>query len=253
MALPGSGPGLGFGTAAPRLSDHALVQLLEGLQLATATSRSSSSSSKKSKKDKKDKKTKKKKKKDSDSSQSSASSPSSRAKKKKKKRSRSSSSERSRSPVRWKLKLSKKEIPMKKRAFLEQEKFKNKTALLTFAMQHPGALTAHFLNVVHRRLSRGVPQCYGDLQKVSVAQWAEKYADLTEVRDLREVQTLAECLDKLNRNEVEQCADVICQRIQAIRMAKRKGGSWEKAESLELITSGGAGNSTVPPGMLGLL
>ena len=145
-----------------------------------------------------------------------------------------------------------KEIPIKKRAFLEQEKFKSRTDLLAFSMRHPGALTAHFLNVVHRRLSRGVPQKYKDLSQVSVAQWAEKYSDLTEVRDQREVMTLAEALDRLNRNDVEACADIICQRIQAIRQAKKKGGSWEKAESLELITGGGGGSS-VPPGMLGLL
>ena len=87
---------------------------------------------------------------------------------------------------------------------------------------------------------------------VSVSQWAEKYSDLTEVRDQGEVMTLAEALDRLNRNDVEACADIICQRIQAIRQAKKKGGSWEKAESLELITGGGGGSS-VPPGMLGLL
>jgi hypothetical protein len=119
-------------------------------------------------------------------------------------------------------------------------------------MRHPGALTAHFLNVVHRRLSKGIPSNTRDLAKVSVAQWAEKYTELTERRDLREVQTLAECLDRLNRGEVEACADIIVQRIQAIRVAKKKGGTWEKAESLELITSGGSGGSLLPAGMVGL-
>ena len=45
---------------------------------------------------------------------------------------------------------------------------------------------------------------------------------------------------------------MLVQRIQAIRQAKRKGGSWEKAEGLELITAGGGGSS-VPAGMLGLV
>ena len=148
--------------------------------------------------------------------------------------------------------MPKKDIPIKKRGFLEAEKFKNRTALVAFSMRHPGALTAHFLNVVHRRLSRGVPKSYQDLQTVSVAQWAEKYSELSEVRDQREVMTLAECLDRLNRSEVEACADILCQRIQAIRQAKRKGGSWEKAEGLEPIT-GGSGGFSVPAGMLALL
>jgi hypothetical protein len=35
-------------------------------------------------------------------------------------------------------------------------------------------------------------------------------------------------------------------------VAKKKGGTWEKAESLELITSGGSGGSLLPAGMVGL-
>ena len=98
----------------------------------------------------------------------------------------------------------------------------------------------------------GVPTNTRDLARISVAQWAEKYSELTELRDQREVITLAECLDRLNRSEVKACADVIVQRIQAIRQAKKKGGNWEKAESLELITGGSSGSSLAPAGMLSL-
>lgn len=68
--------------------------------------------------------------------------------------------------------------------------------------------------------------------------WAAQHSGLTEVRDVREVLTLAEAMDAVNRKEIARAMDILAQRILAIQQAKRKGGSWEKAESIELIPSG---------------
>jgi hypothetical protein len=43
--------------------------------------------------------------------------------------------------------------------------------------------------------------------------------------------------------------DILAQRILAVQQAKRKGGSWDKAEAIELIPSG---NSLASSSMLAL-
>ena len=48
---------------------------------------------------------------------------------------------------------------------------------------------------------------------------------------------LSYVLDSVNRGELAQAMDVLSQRILALQLAKRKGGSWEKAESVDLIPS----------------
>jgi hypothetical protein len=88
------------------------------------------------------------------------------------------------------------------------------------------------------RLSKGHVTKSGQLREASVASWAGQYTGLTEVRDLREVMTLANIMDSINRREMAQAMDVLSQRIVAIQLAKRKGGSWDKAELVELVPSG---------------
>ena len=72
------------------------------------------------------------------------------------------------------------------------------------------------------------------LRNASVSQWAAQHSGLTEVRDQREVATLAQVMDLINPRTLEEAMDVLAQRIVAIQQAKKKGGSWEKAESIEL-------------------
>ena len=74
-----------------------------------------------------------------------------------------------------------------------------------------------------------------DLMKVNVAQWASQNAGLSDIRDIREVATLSHAMDAINRREAAMAMDILAQRILAIQLAKRKGGSWEKAEAVELI------------------
>ena len=110
--------------------------------------------------------------------------------------------------------------------------------LLAYASRHPGALSGHFLASIYARLSKGKVERSSQLREASVVSWAAQHSGLTEVRDVREVLTLAEAMDAVNRKEIARAMDILAQRILAIQQAKRKGGSWEKAESIELIPSG---------------
>ena len=116
-------------------------------------------------------------------------------------------------------------------------RWKKRGDLVAYAAKHPGALTAHFLAGVYARLSKGTVTRTSQLRDVSVSAWAHQFTGLTEIRDMKEVLTLAEILDAVNRKEIARALDVLCQRILAIQSAKAKGGTWEKAEAIELVTS----------------
>ena len=183
------------------------------------------------KKKKKDKK-KKKKRKSRDTSSSSSRSRSS--------RSSSSSEDDSDAPLRWGYKAKTKDVEHSQIYALDQQKFKRKGELVAYATKHPGALTAHFLASIYARLSKGRLTRSSQLRQASVVSWASQFSGLTEIRDIREVLTLAEAMDAINRKEIARAMDVLTQRILAIQQAKKKGGTWEKAEMIELIPSGSA-------------
>lgn len=123
---------------------------------------------------------------------------------------------------------------------VDAQKFKRKGELLAYATKHPGALSAHFLASIYSRLSKGRLTKSSQLREANVTQWASQHSGLSEIRDVREVLTLAETMDCINRREISRAMDVLAQRILAVQQAKRKGGSWEKAECIELIPSGSA-------------
>lgn len=185
------------------------------------------------KSDKKDRKRKKKKKKKRSSSTSSSSSSRSR---RSRSRSGSTSSSSSRKPLAWKEKGKDKKVSYEDLTHVDQLRLKKKGDLLNFAAKHPGALTAHFLAGVYARLSKGTISRSSQLREASVCAWAHSHSGLTEPRDLKEVITLAEVLDHVNRREISRALDIIVQRIVAIQAARQKGGTWEKAENLELIS-----------------
>jgi hypothetical protein len=124
---------------------------------------------------------------------------------------------------------------------LETRKWRARGDLLSFAARHPGALSGYFLAMVHQKLSHGMVRRRSDLNRVSVSQWASQYSGLSEMRDLREVQTIAAAMDLINMGTLAECMDTLAQRIVAIQQAKKKGGSWEKAESIELVTGPSSG------------
>jgi DNA mismatch repair ATPase MutL len=221
----------------------ALEEAIQQLQsLALSSKNDAKKDSKKSKKDKKKKSRKsskkkgKKRSKKSKRSRSSSSSSGSTSRSRSRSSSSSSSSSSNR-PLRWKEDGKDKKVTFSDLSHIDQLKLKKKGDLIAFASKHPGALTAHFLASVYARLSKGTLARSAQLREVSVAAWANQFAGLAEIRDMKEVLTLAEILDNINRKEVARALDILVQRILAIQMAKSKGGSWEKSESIELLSS----------------
>ena len=179
------GAALGVGAGSPSQSAG---QLRAMTLSSTHSNRSRDKDKKKKKKTKKKKRNKKHKKKRSGSSSSSTSSS----------RSRSggsssvSSGEKKKKPLRWKIDAKDKKVPLSSLTHVAQLKLKNlkRGDLVSFAARHPGALTA------------------------------QQLSGLTEVRDMKEVVMSAEILDAVNREEISQALDVLCQRILTIQAAK---------------------------------
>ncbi|CAE7195337.1 hypothetical protein AK812_SmicGene1019 [Symbiodinium microadriaticum] len=199
----------------------------------------------KKKKKKKGRKLRKKKKRRSSSSSSS----SSRSRSRSSSSSSSSSGSSGRKPLRWKEDGKDRQVSYSDLAHVDGLKWKKKGDLVAFAAKHPGALTAHFLAGVYARLSKGSLSRTRQLREASVASWAHQFSGLSEIRDMKEVLTMAEVLDSVNRREIERAMDILCQRILAIQAAKFKGGSWEKAEAIELVSTQ---KSLASSGMLAL-
>ena len=57
-------------------------------------------------------------------------------------------------------------------------------------------------------------------------------------------------MDAINSADLEVAMDTLAQRVVAIQQAKRKGGSWEKAEAIELAP--GASQGAAASGLLRL-
>ena len=128
---------------------------------------------------------------------------------------------------------------------LETQKFRARGDLMAFAAKHPGALSGYFLAMVHRRLSQGRLTHTRQLRDVSVTAWAQQHSGVTEVRDNKEILTLALVLDLVNGNDLEAALDVLAQRILAVQRAKQKGGSWEKAAGLFLLPQNVSNNQSM--------
>ncbi|CAE8597891.1 unnamed protein product, partial [Polarella glacialis] len=241
LGLHAGGAGQGPPVQQEAFDMGALQQSVLNLQAMAQSSANGGRSDKKDKKkdkkdkDKKSKKDKKKKKKRHGSSSSDTSSSS-------RSRSRSGSSSSNSSShnkaLRWKDSGKSRHVSFGQVHQLDMEKFKKRGDVVAYAAKNPGALTAHFLAAIYARLSKGHVTKSGQLREASVAAWAGQYTGLSEVRDLREVMTLANIMDSINRREVAHTMDVLSQRIVAIQLARRKGGSWDKAELVELVPSG---------------
>ena len=55
-------------------------------------------------------------------------------------------------------------------------------------------------------------------------------------------------MDHISAKKLAAAMDIIAQRITAIQRAKQKGGSWEKAQLIELVQPPG-GNTPLPSGL----
>jgi len=133
---------------------------------------------------------------------------------------------------------------------LDTLRWKARGDLLTFAAKHPGALSGYFLAMVHAKMGLGTIRKTSQLQSAQVATWCGKHGGVTEIRDTREMATLAMVMDLVNQKDLRTAMDTLAQRILAIQQAKKKGGTWEKAESIELTPS--AANELASGSMLRL-
>eukprot|EP00435_Cladocopium_sp_Y103_P037465 s430_g9.t3 len=214
------------------------VSQLQQLALSSRKEKKKDKDKKSKKEKKKEKKSKKKRKKKSKRSSSTTSSSSGSARSRSRSsRSSSSSSSGKAKPLRWQEHGKDRKVTYSHLSHVDQLKLKKRGDLLAFAAKSPGALTAHFLAGIYARLSKGTISRSSQLREASAVSWAHQFSGLTEVRDLKEVLTLCEILDHVNRKEIARALDVLCQRIVAIQSAKAKGGSWEKAEVLELVNT----------------
>ena len=133
---------------------------------------------------------------------------------------------------------------------LDQEKWKGgRSGLVSFAQRHPGAFTAHFVNLCRCKLLGAAELCKEtrDLRTVDLQSWVTNHAGYTETRDVREATTLAYIFDCVNRREISMALDALVMRLTAMQKAKRKGSSgsrplgWNssrrRAERLDLPAS----------------
>ena len=141
----------------------------------------------------------------------------------------------------WKDRTKMKKVTPQQLNKIETMRFKRKGDLASFAASHPGALSAFFLAGVYAYVHKGMITKSSQLRDLSLSSWAAQFTGLAEVRDLQEIMTIAAAIDRVNRREISQALDILCQRVLAIQCAKRRGSSCEKAETLELIP--GAGSS----------
>jgi len=231
----GGGLGIGGGhqTSSYPADLRALEAAVQQLQSMAISPSRKSEGNKKKKKKKKSKKSRKGHRKSSRSSSSSSSSSQSRSRSSKS----SSSGSRKTKPLRWREKAKDRRVEQGDLTHVDMLKFKKRGDLVAFAARHPGALTAHFLAGVYQRLSKGTLNRSSQLREPSVTAWAHQFSGLTEIRDIKEVVTLSEALDAVNRREIAQAMDILCQRILAIQAGKTKGGSWERAEAIELVNN----------------
>lgn len=162
----------------------------------------------------------------------------------------SRSSSGSSSFVRWKHRGSSRSLSPRQVTRFAGHKFRDQSDVISFAAQHPGALTAFFLGMVHQKLHQGLVRNTRDFRRTSVLSWVERHSGLAEVRDVREAVTLATAMDLMNQGQYAELMDVLAQRLSALQAAKAKGGSWEKAAKIELTIP--PGQAAAPSGLLRL-
>ena len=154
--------------------------------------------------------------------------------------------------MQWKSRGKDRRVSPRSWAKNDARRFKKRSDLITFALEHPGAIAAHFAHRVWEQTGNGVMRRTGDMRKVPYVKYVQSDAfGLTELRDKREAVTLATVLEKINKNELEEAVDVLSSRLLALKEAKTKGGSWEQASKKELIAES-AGTSLQMAGLSSL-
>ena len=162
----------------------------------------------------------------------------------------SSSSSSSTDYVRWQDQGKNRTIRPRQVQNFATRRFKDQADVLAFATQHPGALSAAFLQMVHQKYTQIMMGETKDLRSHNLVEWAALHCTVTEKRDQRELATLCLAMDCINARRLASAMDVLAQRVNAIQVAKGAGGSWEKAARIELTLPSGA--NTTSSGLLRL-
>jgi hypothetical protein len=117
---------------------------------------------------------------------------------------------------------------------MEALKFKKRGDLLSFAAVKRGALAAQFLTSVRCKLQRGSITRESDLRDVEVAAWCSQYSGVTDANAKREVETLSNVMDLINKKDLPRAMDTIAQRIKSIQLVATKRTTAEKSQAMEL-------------------
>ena len=118
--------------------------------------------------------------------------------------------------------------------------------------ENPGALTGYFINACRVKLGLGAVTRTSQLRTTPLGVFAQSsHTGLSEIRDQRELSTIMATMDAVNRRDLAKAMDILSMRVCALQRAKSKGGSWEKAQQIELI--GTPGTDLGPVGLGALL
>ena len=123
---------------------------------------------------------------------------------------------------------------------------KKRSDLVTFAIQHPGALAAHLLAQARSRMQGSIPTNMTEIREYDLMLWSQSHGGLKDVRDQKEMALLSRSLAELGAGRYAQVADLLCMRIRELRLAKQDGSSWEKAAGLSLMPGSVPPTSVLP-------
>lgn len=116
---------------------------------------------------------------------------------------------------------------------------------MAWSEEYPGRLAARLLQRMEDRVGRDGEAAMWDKEAAPASARSyylrvllTKYPDM-KARNSREMFTLSVLLDHLARGRTRRAADLAAQRMKAIERAMRDKGSWDAAQYLELLPTGG--------------
>ena len=112
--------------------------------------------------------------------------------------------------------------------------------MVAFAAKHPAALGAQFLAALLYKLTNEQGRPTLDLRTCSAAQWAQQFADPSEIHDQDEAATLAAGINHVDQEEIGQALVVLVRRLGALQGAKTAGGSRDTAQTIEPLPTAGS-------------
>ena len=120
---------------------------------------------------------------------------------------------------------------------------------MNFHYKHPGGLAGHFLWQVRQRAGGEMPTTLARLAQVDASHWVNLlYAGAKDIRDQKEIGFLAKIMLEMGNDRISVAADMAAMRIREIMLAKKDGGSWDKASVVGLQPGPHGGHAAIPDG-----